>query len=110
MRELLLEGRVTWRSDRSGQDRPLAIGPTRIFGLGRLMAALGLAAVAALVVALVALVAGAVAAGLGARWVERRREQGLDDPIAVVQQRVHEAREWIDTRRSPQDNVPGSHL
>ena len=63
---------------------------------------------AALMVALVALAAGAVAAGLGARWVERRREQGLDDPIAMVQQRVHEAREWIDARRSVQDNAPGS--
>ena len=108
MRELLLEGRVSWRSERSGQDRTLSIGPTRIFGLRRLMAALSFAAVAALMVALVALAAGAVAAGLGARWAERRREQGLDDPIAIVQQRVHQAREWIDARRSSQDNAPGS--
>ena len=108
MRELLLEGRVSWRSERSGQDRTLSIGPTRIFGLRRLMVALSFAAVAALMVALVALAVGAVAAGLGARWAERRREQGLDDPIAVVQQRVHQAREWIDARRSSQDNAPGS--
>ncbi|MCY3617048.1 MAG: hypothetical protein F4Z00_01965 [Acidimicrobiaceae bacterium] len=108
MRELLLEGRVSWRSERSGQDRTLSIGPARIFGLRRLIAALGFAAVAAMMVALVALAAGAVAAGLGARWVERRREQGLDDPIAMVQQRVHEAREWIDARRSSQNNAPGS--
>ncbi len=108
MRELLLEGRVSWRSERSGQDRTLSIGPARIFGLRRLIAALGFAAVAAMMVALVALAAGAVAAGLGARWVERRREQGLDDPIAMVQQRVHEAREWIDARRTSQNNAPGS--
>ena len=108
MRELLLEGRVSWRSERSGQDRTLSIGPTRIFGLRRLIAALSFAAVTALMVALVALAVGAVAAGLGARWAERRREQGLDDPIAVVQQRVHQAREWIDARRSAQDNAPGS--
>ena len=108
MRELLLEGRVSWRSERSGQHRTLSIGPARIFGLRRLIAALGFAAVAAMMVALVALAAGAVAAGLGARWVERRREQGLDDPIAMVQQRVHEAREWIDARRSSHDNAPGS--
>ena len=108
MRELLLEGRVSWRSERSGQDRTLSIGPARIFGLRRLIAALGFAAVAAMMVALVALAVGAVAAGLGARWVERRREQGLDDPIAMVQQRVHEAREWIDARRSSQNNAPGS--
>ena len=108
MRELLLEGRVSWRSERSGQDRTLSIGPARIFGLRRLIAALGFAAVAAGMVALLALAAGAVAAGLGARWVERRREQGLDDPIAMMQRRVHEAREWIDARRSSQNNAPGS--
>ena len=115
MRELLLEGRVSWRSERPGQDRTLSIGPARIppriFGVRRVIAALGFAAVAAMMVALVALAAlaaGAVAAGLGARWVERRREQGLDDPIAVVQQRVQEAREWIDARRSSQNNAPGS--
>ena len=108
MRELLLEGRVSWRSERSGQDRTLSIGPTRIFGLRRLIAALSFAAVAALMVALVALAVGALAAGVGARWAERRREQGLDDPIAVVQQRVQQAREWIDARRSSQDNAPGS--
>ncbi len=110
MRELLLEGRVSWRSERSAQDRTLSLGPARIFGLRRIMAAAGFAAVAALIVALVALAVGAVAAGLGARWTERRREQGLDDPIAVVQQRVREARGWIDARRSPEDNAPGSHL
>lgn len=105
MRELLIEGRVSWRSERSGQDATLSIGPARILGLRRLIAALGFAAVAALTAALVA---GAVAAGVGARWVERRREQGLDDPIAVVQQRFHEAREWIEARRLSQDNAPGS--
>jgi len=108
VRELLLEGRVSWRSERSGQDRTLSIGPARIFGLRRLAAALGFAAVAAMMAALVALAAGAVAAGLGARWVERRREQGQDDPIAMVQQRVHGAREWLDARRSSQNNAPGS--
>ena len=110
MRELLLEGRVSWRSERSGREGTLTLPPTRILGLRRLVAALGFAAVAALVLALVALAAGAVAAGLGARWIERRREQGLDDPIDIVQQRVREAKGWIDARRSPQDNAPGSHL
>ena len=113
MRELLLEGRVSWRSERSERERTLSLGPTsisRIFGLRRIMAALSFAAVTTLVVALVALVAGAVAASLGARWTARRREQGLDDPFDVVQQRVREAREWIDARRSSQDNAPGSHL
>ncbi len=113
MRELLLEGRVSWRSERSERGRTLSLGPTsisRIFGLRRIMAALSFAAVTTLVVALVALAAGAVAASLGARWMARRREQGLDDPIDVVQQRVREAREWIDARRSSQDNAPGSHL
>ena len=110
MRELLLEGRVSWRSERSGQNRTLSIGPTRILRPRRIVAALSFAAVTTLVVALVALAAGAVAASLGARWMARRREQGLDDPIDVVQQRVREAREWIDARRSSQDNAPGSHL
>ena len=110
MRELLLEGRVSWRSERPGPDRTLSLRPARIFGLRRLVAALGFAAVAALVLALVALAAGAVAAGLGARWIERRREQGLDDPIDIVQQRVHEAKEWIDAHRSSEDNAPGRHL
>ncbi len=110
MRELLLEGRVSWRSERSGQERTLSLRPARIFGLRRLAATVGAAAVAALVVALIAVAAGAVAASLGARWTARRREQGLDDPIDVVQQRVREAREWIDARRSSQDNAPGSHL
>ena len=75
-----------------------------------MVAALGFAAVAALVVAVVAMAAGAVAAGVGARWVQRRREQGLDDPIAVAQQRFREARAWIDARRSSEDNAPGSHF
>ncbi len=74
----------------------------------RLVAALSFAAATALVAALCALAVGAVAAGIGARWAEKRREQGLDDPIAMVQQRVHEARQWIDARRSPQNNAPGS--
>ena len=118
MRELLLEGRVSWRSERSGQNRTgqnrtLSIGPTRIIRPRRIAAALSFAAVTALVVALAALAAlaaGAVAASLGARWTARRREQGLDDPIDAVQQRVREARGWIDARRSSQDNAPGSHL
>ena len=74
------------------------------------MAALGFVAATVLVAAVVAAAAGAVAAGLGARWTAKRREQGLDDPIDVVQQRVREAREWIDARRSSQDNAPGSDL
>ena len=115
MRELLLEGRVSWRSERSGQNRTgqnrtLSIGPTRIIRPRRIAAALSFAAVTALVVALAALAAGAVAASLGARWTARRREQGLDDPIDVAKQRVREARGWIDARRSSQDNAPGSHL
>ena len=108
MRELLLEGRVSWRSERSGRDRTLSIGPARILGLRRLVAAVSLAAVTVLAVALVAAAAGAVAAGLGARWATRRREQGLDDPVAIVQQRARQAREWIDARRPSQDNAPGS--
>ena len=110
MRELLLEGRVSWRSERSGQERTLSLGPARIFGLRRLAATLASAAIAAVVVALIAAAAGAVAASLGARWAAKRREQGLDDPIDAVQQRVREARGWIDARRSSQDNAPGSHL
>ena len=116
MRELLLEGRVSWRSERSGRDKTLSIGPARIPGsariprLLRIVAALGFVAATALVAAVVAAAAGALAAGLGARWTARRREQGLDDPVATVQQRVGQAREWIDARRSSQDNAPGSHL
>ncbi|MXV98472.1 MAG: hypothetical protein F4Y12_08905 [Acidimicrobiaceae bacterium] len=110
MRELLLEGRVSWRSERSGRDRTLSIGPARILGLRRLVAALSLAAVTVLAVALVAAAAGAVAASLGARWTARRREQGLDDPVAIVQQRARQAREWLDARRSSQENAPGSDL
>ena len=113
MRELLLEGRVSWRSERSERERTLSLGPTsisRIFGLRRIVAALGFVAVAAFFAVLVGVVAGSLAAGLGARWTARRREQGLDDPIDVVQQRVREARGWIDARRSSQDNAPGSHL
>ncbi len=116
MRELILEGRVSWSSDRPGRDRTLAVGPARIPGLTRILrprrivAVLGFVAATALVAAVVAAAAGAVAAGLGARWTARRREQGLDDPIAVVQQRVGQAREWIDARRSSQDNAPGSDL
>ena len=74
------------------------------------MAALSFVTAAALVAAVVALAAGAVAASLGARWTAKRREQGLDDPVAIVQQRVGQAREWIDARRSSQGNAPGSHL
>ena len=110
MTELLLEGRVSWRSERSARDQTLSIRPARVIGLRRLMALLRFAAAATIAVTVVAVVAGAVAAGLGVRWAERRREQGLDDPIAMVQQRVHEAREWIDARRSSHDNAPGSHL
>lgn len=110
MTELLLEGRVSWRSERSGRDGTLSIGPARVIGLGRIMALLRFAAAATIVVTIITVVAGAVAAGLGVRWAERRREQGLDDPVTVVRQRVHEAREWIDARRSPHDNAPGSDL
>ena len=110
MRELLLEGRVSWRSERSGQDRTLSIGPARLLGLRRMVAALGFAAAAAFAAVLVGVVAGALAAGLGARWTARRREQGLDDPMDIVQRRLREAGEWIDTRRPSQDNAPGSDL
>ena len=116
MRELILEGRVAWSSDRPGRDRTLAVGPARIpglmriFRLRRIVAALGFVAAAAFFAVLVGVVAGSLAAGLGARWTARRREQGLDDPIAIVQQRVGQAREWIDARRSSQDNAPGSDL
>ena len=110
MRELLLEGRVSWRSERSGRDGTLTLGPTRILGLRRLVAALGFATVAVFVAVLVSVVAGALAASLGARWTAKRREQGLDDPIAVVQQRVREAKEWIDARRSPDNEVGGGHI
>ena len=110
MRELLLEGRVSWRSERSGRDRALTLPPTRILGLRRLVAALGFAGVAALVAALVAVAAGVFAAALGARWAAKRRDQGRDDPIAVVRRRVGEAKEWIDAHRSPEDNAPGRHI
>ena len=110
MRELLLEGRVSWRSERSGQNRTLSIAPTRILRPRRIVAALSFVTAAALAAALVALVAGAVAAGLGARWAAKRRELGLDDPIAVVQQQVGRARDWIDARRPPEADAPGSDL
>ena len=120
MRELILEGRVSWSSDRPGRDRTLAVGPARIGaprigvprigGLLRLATALGFVAATALVAALVAAAAGAVAAGLGARWAAKRREQGLDDPVEILQQRARQAREWIDARRSPRDGAPGSDL
>ena len=115
MRELILAGRVSWSSDRQGRDRTLAVGPARIGvprirGLLRLATALGFVAATALVAALVAAAAGAVAASLGARWAARRREQGLDDPVAIMQQRARQAREWIDTRWSPEDDAPGSDL
>ena len=74
------------------------------------MAALGFAAAAAVVAVLVAVAAGALAASLGARWAAKRREQGLDDPIAIVQQRARQAKEWLDSRRSPEDNAPGRHI
>ena len=79
--------------------------PKRVAGLVRLMAALGFAAAAAVVAVLVALAAGALAASLGARWAAKRREQGLDDPIAIVQQRARQAKEWLDARRSPADDT-----
>ena len=105
MRELLLEGRVSWSSDRAGRERTLKVGPARIVGPLRLAAALGFVAATALVAALVAAAAGAMAASIGARWAAKRREQGLDDPIDIVQQRVREAREWLDARRSPEDGL-----
>ena len=74
------------------------------------MAALGFAAAAAVLVTLVALAAGALAASLGARWAAKRSEQGLDDPIAIVQQRARQAKEWLDARRSSEDNAPGRHI
>ena len=115
MRELILEGRVSWSSDRPGRDRTLAVGPAwigapRIGGLLRLATALGFVAATALVAALVAAAAGAVAASLGARWTARRREQGLDDPVAIVQQRARQAREWLDSRRSPDNEVGGGDI
>ena len=75
-----------------------------------MVAALGVATVATLAVALAALAVGSVAATIGARWAARRREQGLDDPIALVQQRAHHAREWLDARWPPQRGAPGSDL
>ena len=110
MRELLLEGRVSWRSERSERNGTLTLGPRRILGLRRLVAALGFATAAVFFAALVGVAAGALAASLGARWTAKRREQGLDDPIAVVQQRVREAKEWIDARRSPDNEVGGGHI
>ena len=110
MRELLLEGRVSWRSERSGRDRTLTLPPTRILGLRRLVAAFGFAAVAALVAALVAVAAGVFATAFGARWAAKRREQGLDNPIAVVQRRVSEAKEWIDAHRPSEGDAPGRHI
>lgn len=110
MRELVLEGRTSWSSDRPGRDRSLTVGPTRILRPLRIVTALGFVAATALAAAVVALAAGALAAGLGARWAAKRREQGLEDPVDMVQRRVREARGWIDARRSSQDNAPGSHL
>ena len=117
MRELILEGRVSWSSDRPRLDRPrldraLTVGRAKMKILRplRIVAALGFVAATAVAAAAAALTAGTVAAGLGARWVAKRREQGLDDPIALVQQRVGQAREWIDARRSPEAGDPGSDL
>ena len=110
MRELLLEGRVSWRSERSGRGRTLTLPPTRILRPRRLVAALGFAAVAAVVAALVAVAAGVLATAFGARWAAKRREQGLDNPIAVVQRRVREAKEWIDAHRPSEGDAPGRHI
>ena len=74
------------------------------------MAAFGFAAVAAVVATLVAVAAGVFATALGARWAAKRREQGLDNPIAVVQRRVSEAKEWIDARRPSEGDAPGRHI
>ena len=74
------------------------------------MAALGFAAMVAVVAALVAAAVGAVAASLGARWAAQRREQGLDDPIAIIQQRANQAKEWFDSRRSPENAVGGGDI
>ena len=74
------------------------------------MAAFGFAAVAAVVAALVAVAAGVFATAFGARWAAKRREQGLDNPIAVVQRRVSEAKEWIDARRPSEGDAPGRHI
>ncbi len=71
----------------------------------RLVAALGFAAAAAVLATLVGLAAGVLAASFGARWAAKRREQGLDDPIAIVQQRARQAKEWLDSRRSPADDA-----
>lgn len=86
------------------------MGPAKILRPLRIVAALGFVAATALAAAAAALTAGTVAAGLGARWVAKRREQGLDDPIALVQQRVGQAREWLDARRSPEAGAGGSDL
>ena len=106
MRELLLEGRVSWRSDRTPREHTLAVGRTRICGLLRFGAVLGFVAAAALVAAAV----GALAASLGARWAAKRREQGLDDPIALVQQRARQAKEWLDSHRSSDNEVGGGYI
>ena len=63
-----------------------------------------------MIAVLAAVAAATFAAGLAARWTAKRREQGLDDPIAVVQRRVREAKEWIDARRPSEDNAPGRHI
>ena len=63
-----------------------------------------------MIAALVAVAAGTFAAGLAARWTAKRREQGLDDPIAVVQRRVREAKEWINANRPSEGNAPGRHI
>ena len=76
----------------------------------RLVAALGFAAAAAVLATLVGLAAGVLAASLGARWAAKRREQGLDDPIAIVQQRARQAKEWLDSRRSPDNEVGGGDI
>ena len=102
MRELLLEGRVSWRSERSGRNATLALGSTRISAARRLASLLRFAVVATLVVVLVAAIAAAVIAILGARWAERRREQGLDGPAEIVRERARQAKEWIDARRTPE--------
>ena len=106
MGELLLEGRVSWRSERSARNATLALGPTtlgpaRICIARRLASFLRFAVAATLVAALVAAVAAAVAVILGTRWAERRREQGLDGPAEIVRERARQAKEWIDARRAP---------
>ena len=101
MKELVLEGRVSLVSDGAERVAARTVELKRAAGSVGLVAAVGLAAAAVVAAVLATLALAAAVAGV--RWAARRREQGLDDPLEVVRMRARQAREWIETRREPEN-------